>query len=176
MPAQTAEKIGGEDCEVLSPPTDLRKKVRVLNRREAAKFDPVKAAELALQRLSGNFDGWMRTETDELIAVFETIRADGIDADNMDALFQAVHNMKGQAITLGYPLVGSVAASFCRLIEHVPGPDKLPLPLAEQYVDAIRAMVAEDARDTENATGKALLQKLSDVTEDYLAQFEQSGQ
>ncbi len=79
--------------------------------------------------------------------------------------------MKGQALTLGYPLVGSVASSFCRLLEHVPGPEKLPLSLVEQYVEAIRAMVAEGARDTDNPTGAALADRLSEVTEDYLAQF-----
>jgi len=166
-----SEPLDEEEREVLSPPTDLRKKVRILSKREAKNFDPVKAAEQALERLSGKFDGWMSSEASELIGAYETIRAEGLNKTNMDMLYQAVHNMKGQALTLGYPLVGSVATSFCRLLEHVPGPDKLPLSLTEQYVEAIRAMVAEDARDDKNATGAALADRLSEVTEDYLAQF-----
>ncbi|MDN3719673.1 hypothetical protein QW131_12065 [Roseibium salinum] len=31
--------------------------------------------------------------------------------------------MKGQALTLGFPLVGQVAANLCHLIETVPGPE-----------------------------------------------------
>lgn len=168
MAAETLEET---DYEVLSPPNDLRKKVRVLNKRESAKFDPVKAAEAALQRISKNFDGWMKTEAMELVTIFEAIKENGIDAERLDALFQSVHNLKGQAVTLGYPLIGSVAASFCQLIEHVPAPDALPLALAEQYVIAIRAMVTEDARSMDNETGAALLNKLSEVTDGYLAQF-----
>lgn len=158
--------------EVLQPPTDLRKKVRILSPREAAKFDPVKAAELALERLSVQFDGWMETETSELLHAYDVMRQEGPNAENLEALFQAAHNMKGQAQTLGFPLVGSVAANFCYLLEHVPGPDKLPPELAEQHVEAIRAMVKEGARDTDNTLGVALLKKLTEVTDEYLAQFE----
>ena len=172
MAAEHADNFMDMAGEVLTPPVDLRKKVRILNNREAAKFDPVKAAETALSRLSGNFDGWMQKETEDLATAFDAIRTEGVNEGNLDTLFQAVHNIKGQAITLGYPLVGQVAASFCRLIEHVPSPEKLPLPLAEQYVEAIRAMVAEDARDTANTIGAALLKKLSDVSEEYLASLE----
>ena len=160
-----------EEREILSPPTDLRKKVRILSKREAKNFDPVKAAEQALERLSGKFDGWMSNETSELMDAYDTIRAEGLDKANLETLYQAVHNMKGQALTLGYPLVGSVAGSFCRLLEHVPGPEKLPLSLTEQYVEAIRAMVTEGARDTDNAMGAALAARLEEVTEDYLRQF-----
>jgi len=166
-----AKPLEEEEREILSPPTDLRKKVRILSKREAKNFDPVKAAEQALERLSGKFDGWMSNETSELMTAYDAIRAEGLNKANLDTLYQAVHNMKGQALTLGYPLVGSVASSFCRLLEHVPGPEKLPLSLTEQYVEAIRAMGAEGARDTDNPTGAALADKLSEVTEDYLAQF-----
>ena len=161
--------------EVMQPPTDLRKKVRILSKSEAAKFDPVKAAELALERLSVKFDGWMETETEELLQAYDAMRSEGANAENMETLFQAAHNMKGQAQTLGFPLAGSVAANFCYLLEHVPGPDKLPLELAEQHVEAIRAMVKEGARDADNAVGAALLKKLTEVTDDYLAQFEKQA-
>ena len=52
------DDLQGSDVEFVKPPTDLRKKVRVMSPREAAKFDPVKAAEAALERLSVQFDGW----------------------------------------------------------------------------------------------------------------------
>ena len=170
----TAEELEDAEYEVLSPPTDLRKKVRILSKREAAKFDPVKAAEQALERLSSNFDDWMVKEADQLFEAYDTIRAEGISANNLDTLYQATHNMKGQALTLGYPLVGSVAGNFCYLLEHMPSPAKVPLALVEQHVEAIRAMVKEGARDTDNAIGAALLKKLTEVTDDYLTQFEPS--
>ena len=53
----------------------------------------------------------------------------------------------------------------------MPSPDKLPLSLVERYVEAIRAMVAEGAKDEANKTGVELLKTLQGVTEEYLAQF-----
>lgn len=165
MPANMAEDT---EYEVFSPPTDLRKKVRVLTKREATKFDPVKAAEAALQRLSSNFGAWMGGETADLQAAFAAIEVDGVDQDRLDRLYQAAHNIKGQALTLGYPLVGSVAASFCHLIEQIPTPTHLPMELSGRYVDAIRAMVVEGAKDSNNPTGAALLRMLTEVSEDFL--------
>ncbi len=168
----SSDPLEDGDYETLTPPTDLRKKVRVLSKREAAKFDPVKAAEEALGRLSKNFGDWMSNETQDLMKAWAAIEADGLSEDSLAALYQRAHNIKGQALTLGYPLVGSVAGSFCHLIENVPSPSSLPLPLVGQYVEAIRAMVAEGAKDENNATGAALLQKLDEVTEDYLRQLD----
>lgn len=160
-----------ENYEILKPPTDLSKKVRKLTPREAKKFDPVKAAEAALDRISQHFGGWMDNETQALMTAWGAIRSDGLTKDNLEPLYQAAHNIKGQALTLGFPLVGDAAASFCHLVETIPSEDKLPLPLAERYVEAIRAMVMEGARDEGNKTGVELLETLKSVTDDYLSQF-----
>ncbi|WP_209007224.1 Hpt domain-containing protein [Roseibium litorale] len=164
-----------ENYEVVKPPTDLRKKVRILSPREAKKFDPVKAAETALARLAQNFDGWMTSSAKDLHDAYGLLEAQGINAGTVDGLYQAAHNLKGQAATLGYPLVGEVAGSLCYLIEEVPSPSDLPKALLAQYVDAIRAMVSENARDQDNAVGTALLTKLNEVTNDYLSRVRQIG-
>ncbi|WP_428641007.1 Hpt domain-containing protein [Roseibium sp.] len=160
-----------QDYEIVSPPTDLRKKVRILSPREARKFDPVKAAEDAVKRLSPQFSVWMDDETRRLLQAWETIQSEGISEEVLATLFQSAHNIKGQALTLGFPLVGEVAANFCRLIEKVPSPERLPLELAERYVEAIRAMVMEGAKDDGNKTGVELLEKLKSVTDDFLEQL-----
>lgn len=162
------EDLQGSDVEFVKPPTDLRKKVRVMSPREAAKFDPVKAAEAALERLSVQFDGWMHKETDQLFANWRAVEADGLNETTLSQLYNTIHNIKGQAQTLRYPLAGGVASSLCHLIETINAPERLPLALVRQHVDAIRAMVAEEARDEANPTGSALLRKLQDVTQDYI--------
>lgn len=166
-----AQSARDQDYEILQPPTDLRSKVRELTPREAKKFDPVKAAEAALERLSPQFGNWMDTETRTLMEAWERIQSDGVSEDTVAILYQAAHNIKGQALTLGYPLVGEVAASFCRLIENLPAPEALPPELTERFAEAIRAMVAEGAKDEHNRTGVELLEMLRAVTESYLAQF-----
>lgn len=154
--------------EVVKPPRDLRSKVRVMSEREAARFDPVKSAEAALERLSADFDSWMANEAATLGAAWAEIQANGMTEEKCATLFRAAHDIKGQASTLGYPLVGAVAGSLCHLIEHVPA-ESLPAKLVAQHVDAVRAMVAETAQKEENPTARALVDRLTEVTEDFVA-------
>ncbi len=153
--------------ELVKPPRDLRSKVRVMSDREAARFDPIKSAEAALQRLSHDFDDWMATEAGALSDAWTDIQSNGMDEERCASLFRAAHDIKGQASTFGYPLVGAVAGNLCHLIEHVK-PQDLPQTLVAQHVDAIRAMVAETARQEENPTALALVERLADVTEDFI--------
>ena len=166
-----AESAQDQDYEILTPPDTLRSKVRELTPREAKKFDPIKAAEAALNRLSGHFGSWMDNETKSLLSAWEQVQAEGMSEETVAPLFQAAHNIKGQALTLGFPLVGQVAASLCHLIETVPSPNDLPVELTERFVEAIRAMVMEGAKDDGNKTGVELLETLEAVTDDFLKQF-----
>lgn len=155
--------------ELVKPPRDLRAKVRVLSEREAARFDPIKSAEAALERLSQDFDTWMADEVETLAEAWADIQKNGIgDPERRDTLFRASHDIKGQASTFGYPLVGAVAGNLCHLMEHLEA-DKIPLTLVAQHVDAIRAMIAEIGQQEDNATARALVERLADVTSDYLA-------
>lgn len=110
----------------------------------------------------------MANEARTLAEAYADIRASGINEERRDSLFRAAHDIKGQAGTLGYPLVGEVAASLCFLIERVPV-STLPLTLVGQHVDAVRAMVAETAKSEDNATARALIDRLGDVTDDFVA-------
>ena len=45
-------------------------------------------------------------------------------------LFRAAHDIKGEASTFGFPAVAGVAESLCRLIEHTPDMQRIPLTLS----------------------------------------------
>lgn len=168
----SADPFENETGEIITPPTDLRKKVRVLSKREAAKFDPVAAAEQALKQLSHNFENWMGKEADQLLDAWQKAKDLETNKTNLVTLYQEFHNIKGQAATLGYPLVGRLAANFCFLFERLEDDASLPYPLVEQHVSAARAMIAEGAHDEKNALGVNLVSKLEEVTDDYLGQMQ----
>lgn len=157
------------DFEIITPPVNLRAKVRRMSAREAANFDPVAAAETALGRLSNQFTGWMDEETRNLHAVWTKISRDGLVADHREVLFRTAHDIKGQAATLGFPLAGRVADSLCHLLESVPDSAQIPPKLIEQHVQAIRAIVAEDARDAGDQVASTLADRLAVVTDDFVA-------
>ena len=156
------------DHEVILPPNKLKKAVqKVVD--TTLEFDPVAKAEAALAELSKDFSAWMRQECDRLDAARHAMRAGGINQGTRDGLFLAAHDIKGQAATFGFPLVAPVADSLCRLIEHTPEMQRIPMGLVDQHVDAVRAITHKNTRGDSEATAAMLAEKLRHVTDEFLA-------
>ena len=130
--------------------------------------DPVGRAEKALAGLSGEFKNWMTIEADRLSAAWDAIGSDGFTDATRGELFRAAHDIKGEAATFGYPAVAPVADSLCRLLEHTPDIERIPLALVEQHVDAARAIAREHARADRAGMASALTKRLRDVTDEFL--------
>jgi HPt (histidine-containing phosphotransfer) domain-containing protein len=153
------------DYEVITPPHELRK---VLAPAGDVIDDPVARAEAALAELSSEFSGWMDSECDRLEAARQDVKRDGFTQKTHDTLFRAAHDIKGEAGTFGFPAVVGAAESLCRLIEHTPDMQHIPLALVDQHVDAIRAVVREYARADLIDAATALTRRLREVTDEFL--------
>ena len=125
-------------------------------------------AEAALAELSSEFSGWMDSECDRLEAARQDVKRDGFTQKTHDMLFRAAHDIKGEAGTFGFPAVAGVAESLCRLIEHTPDMQRIPLALVDQHVDAIRAVVREYGRPDLLDAATALTRRLREVTDEFL--------
>lgn len=156
------------DYEVISPPHKLRKAVTKVAPGEAYD-DPVARAEQALAQLSSDFTGWMQSECERLDAARREVKSKGFSKKTREALFHAAHDIKGEAATFGYPWVAQSADSLCRLVEHTPDMARIPFALVDQHVDAIRAIVRENARTDVAEIASALTAKLRQVTDEFLS-------
>ena len=156
------------DHEVIVPPNKLKKAVERLKPGTKVDFDPVARAEAALAELADDFSTWMNQECLRLDAARNAVKASGATPGNRDVLFRAAHDMKGQAATFGFPMVAPVAESLCRLLEHTPDAMRLPLPLIDQHVDAIRAITHKNTRGDSNSNAAKLAEKLRHVTDEFL--------
>ena len=154
------------DYEMITPANELR--VAVTEAKPGD--DPVARAEQALAQLASEFSSWMDSESERLDTARQNVKARGFTKRNRDSLFHAAHDIKGQAATFGYPLVASSADSLCRLIEHTPDMNRIPLTLVDQHVDAVRAIIRENARPDIAQIAEALTKRLREVTDDFLAQ------
>jgi HPt (histidine-containing phosphotransfer) domain-containing protein len=153
------------DYEVITPPHELRK---VLAPAGDVIDDPVGRAEAALAELSSEFSGWMESECDRLEAARQDVKRGGFTQKSHEVLFRAAHDIKGEAGTFGYPAVAGVADSLCRLIEHTPDMQRIPLTLIDQHVDAVRAVVREYGRPDLLDAAAALTKRLREVTDEFL--------
>ena len=155
------------DYEVITPPNKLRKAVSVVS-DTGGYDDPVARAEAALANLSGEFPGWMEDECHKLDAARREVRTKGFTKATHQALFHAAHDIKGDAVTLGFPAAATPADSLCRLLEHTPEIGLIPLALVEQHVDAIRAIIREGANPERARTAEMLTKRLREVTDEFL--------
>ncbi len=155
------------DHEVITPPHELR---RVVAPAGDVIDDPVARAEAALAELSSEFGTWMNSECERLETARQEVRRAGFTQQSHDALFRAVHDIKGEAGTFGFPAVAGIADSLCRLVEHTPEMQRIPLALVDQHVDAVRAVVREYARPDLLDAAAALTKRLREVTDEFLRQ------
>lgn len=156
------------DHEVIVPPHRLNRALSMTGRDIGPDLDAIARAEAALAGLSEDFPAWMGAEGERLDAARRRVARGGLKDAARGELFRAAHDIKGHATTFGYPLAADAADSLCRLIEHSPVADRVPLALVDQHVDAIRAIIREGARDAGDAVGAALVARLREVTDAFL--------
>ena len=176
MPSKT--NSDATQVERIKIPNVLAKKVKYkappkIVVPERPNFDPVKAAEEAIERLSAKFDKWIETEVGDLYEANQAAQTDDFSQETFDIFYRCAHDLRGQAETLGYPLVGRVAKNLALLLAAARTENNFPKDLIAQHVDAIRAMVSEDARDETNNLGVELVEKLEEASAPLTEQLEE---
>ncbi|HEY0236570.1 MAG TPA: Hpt domain-containing protein [Afipia sp.] len=155
-----------EAHQVITQPNPLRKVMRRVDERELD--DPVGRAEQALADLSIEFVAWMSVECARLAAAYAAIQKDGFNAQTREELFRAAHDIKGDAATFGYPTAAAAAESLCRIIEHAPDLDQVPSELIVHHINAIQAIVREQAKIHMIGMADQLSARLRGVADEYL--------
>jgi chemotaxis protein histidine kinase CheA len=155
------------DHHVITQPNPLRRVLRRVDEKDLD--DPVARAEKALAGLSGEFKDWMAIECERLAAAHAAILSRGFSTDTREELFRAAHDIKGDAATFGFPTAGAAAESLCRIIEHAPDLERVPAELIAHHINAIQAIVRENAGIDNAGMATALSEKLRGVADEYLA-------
>lgn len=144
--------------EIITPPNALKAKVGgplpALDQRAIAK------AEQALAKLSDQFGDWIQEELDRLLEAWADFEAKGLTEQTKSELHRRAHDLKGLAPTYGYPLVGRICNSLCKLTSDEAIGINPPPSLLKAHVDAVRAIVIGKIKDPEHPVGKALTGEL----------------
>jgi chemotaxis protein histidine kinase CheA len=151
---------------VIMQPYPLRKVLRRVP--DDDRDDPVARAEKALKGLSSEFKNWMVIEADRLSDAWDAICRDGFTDDTRGELFRAAHDIKGDAVTFGFPSAGAAANSLCRIIEHAPDLDEVPANLIAHHINAIQAIVRERTKLDTLATAGELSRSLRGIADEFL--------
>ncbi|MBN9063283.1 MAG: hypothetical protein BGP06_04445 [Rhizobiales bacterium 65-9] len=162
------ETVAHGDHLVIRPPEAVKERGYVQARRGDPTPDMVIAqAEKDLKETSAEFQGWMIIEATKLADARAQYHAEGDNPQALRELFQAAHTVRGNAGVFGYPLAGRVADSLAKLLDGGKRTEA-PRMLIDQHVDAIRAIVREDARGADNRNARALTMALLEVSAKYM--------
>jgi len=161
----------GKGFQQHDPGNDLNKKA-VIPGTPGIDYDAIERAEQALSELSHSFSNWMQEECHNLDDARAKIHANGPTRESLEKLFHVSHDIKGQAATLGFPLAAGPATSLCNLLYELPRPERAPIVLIDQHVNAICAIIRENIQDVEHKTTVEISRRLAIVTNDFLRQEE----
>lgn len=152
-----------QPIEIFMPPNMLKAKVG--GKIAAVDMAAVKRAERALAELKTEFGDWINADIAKLVAMRDRF-AKTRNPDTRGDLYRASHDLRGQALTFGYPLVARMASSLCKLLD---GQDvAVPQTLVDAHVDAISAAVHQDIKEANNKTARVLAEELDTQVREYL--------
>jgi hypothetical protein len=153
--------------EVITPPNVLKTKIG--GPLPALDQNAIARAEEALEKLSEQFNDWIGEELSKLLeawAAFE--KAPG--STTKYELHRRAHDLKGLAPTYGYPLVGRICATLCKLTGDEHGDINAPVSLLKAHVDAVKAAVSGKVMGADDPVGLALAGELEMQTKQLIAQ------
>jgi chemotaxis protein histidine kinase CheA len=141
--------------EIFMPPNMLKAKVG--SAIGGIDMAALKRGEAAMAVLQEEFTDWLAADIAKLAQMREAYAKAPNDAVRGE-LFRAAHDLKGQADTFGFPMIGRVASSLTRLID-AKGAD-LPLGLVDAHVAAVRVIFRDKIKTMDNKMAQALADEL----------------
>ena len=143
---------------MITPPNALKAKVG--GALPALDQKAIARAEAALERMSSQFADWIKEELARLLEAWAAYEQAPDTPATRNELHRRSHDLKGLAPTYGYPLVGRMCASLCKLTGDEHGYIKTPLPLLKAHVDAVKAAVTGQITGADHPVGLALATEL----------------
>ena len=153
--------------EIITPPNMLKAKIG--GAMPALDQKAIARAEAALEKLSGQFGDWINEELNRLLDAWAVYEAAQTPA-NKNELHRRAHDLKGLAPTYGYPLVGRICATLCKLTGDEHGDITAPVSLLKAHVDATKAAVIGKIMGANHPVGLALAAELEEQTKKLIAQ------
>ena len=160
--------------QVINPPNTLRAKVPKTGGPGLDKMTADAAA--ALREINGNYEVLVRDDLRRIDdAISRAERSPLAASKEMDVIAFISHDIKGQAATLGYPLLTAIAQSLCRFIEGDKSPAPKRLGFVSAHARAMGTVVAHTIRGDSGEAGKILLGALVAAGQKAISQNYQHG-
>ena len=136
-------------------------------------YNPLKEtlarAEEATTALRANYPEWARIDVDQAQAILAAATSEpDRRREHLDLVYAAMHNIKGQGASFGYPLVTRIAQSLCKLLgakHDIGGP---MLRVVQAHVDALKLVLDQKIEGPGGETGEKLASRLEALADELV--------
>jgi len=163
------EKLMSDDkLEIINPPNALKQKVGT----GGAGAVDLEALERAEQVIAGMTDSYLKWVVEDLKKIEQAydalVSAEGDKKDELNAVFQISHDIKGQGGSFGYDLMTAIGNELCRLIEKTEIPSDNEIEAVKLHIDALKLVIGEDMKGSGGKEGEQMLAGLQKVCDKLL--------
>lgn len=147
----------------MAPRLDLQEKV-------GGPLKPLQEADIAIvqsamEQLASGMGSWLRTDLERLVTARNAFLEDNLSEERIVTLHRAAHDLKGLGATYGYPIVSMIADTLCKAIQQTGEKGAIPEDIVNAHVDALRAVVNLNLRDSDSGPAAELLRGLQQLVE-----------
>lgn len=126
--------------------------------------DTLARAEQATTALRANYTQWASVDVEHARTLLAAARNAPSGRLQLDQVYAAMHNIKGQGSSFGYPLVTRIGHSMCRLIAPGRVLDDAEFKVAQAHLDALKLVLDKKIAGPGGPTGEALAARLEAMT------------
>ena len=127
--------------------------------------DPISEAEAAVAALADSFVEWITEDIGRAKEALEHAKtAPGNNREDLRAIFEVVHNVKGQGGSFGYDLLTRIGGSLCDYIrEATTSADEKQLKVVAAHFAAMDFVLEKKVQGDGGDIGRQLLGKIAEL-------------
>ena len=149
--------------EVIKPPDTLSARVK-LNGPNAVKTEGLEMSDDGfIEKVAANYLEYFKKDLKMLSTAFVQLSKSPENKEAREAVFNASHDIKGQAGSFGYILITDIANHLCRFLEKVDVIEKKHLDVIGFHVEAMKIAEAKNMKGNGGPAGQKLLDGLKGV-------------
>lgn len=138
----------------------IQKTVHKLSQEEISGPKILARAEALIDTLKEDFLIWLTVELKAIQSIQDRWKQNGVDETGCAYILRTLHDLKAQAATFGYPVIGHLSASLQDHLNETPRESTTFSALVDIHINAIRSSTATAFLKIEGPEAKRLATEL----------------
>lgn len=160
--------MADDKLEIINPPNNLKQKVGI-GGAGAVDLEALERAEQVIAGMTDSYLDWVVEDLKKIDQAYAKLEAaTGDRKEEMEAVFDVSHDIKGQGGTFGYDLMTAIATELCRLIERTDKIGDQEVEAVKLHIASLKLVIGEDMKGQGGKAGEEMLSGLQQVCEKLL--------